>query len=135
MTTPADRSAPSAYRLVAGFVPALRLPVPVKPSIPTRTIALHRLRVLEEEVRELREAILADDLVAVADAMGDIEYANAVNAHLFGIDLKRVTDAVHRSNMTKVGPDGLVVYRDGRIAKIDGRFCEPDIEAALRPPA
>lgn len=121
----------TAFETVREFVPALGLPVPDRPAVIADPELLdHRLKVLEEEVRELRAAAEAGDLVKVADGLADVNYANAVNAHLFGVDLDVVTAEVHRSNLTKVGPDGKVSYADGRMVKPD-TYEPPNIAALL----
>ena len=64
------------------------------------------------------------DLVAVADALGDLDYVINGAALEMGIPLPEVTEEIHRSNMTKLGPDGKPIYReDGKILK--GKDYEP----------
>jgi hypothetical protein len=99
------------------------------PQAPTTMIPghLHKARqdLLEEEVRELAEAIEARDIVKVADALGDITYVVAGTALTYGIDLDLVLDAVHASNMTK---DNVPGY--DKLVKGDG-YEPPAIGAAL----
>ncbi len=63
--------------------------------------ATRRCDLVEEEARELREAVEAGDVVATADALADLAYVVYGAALHFGIDLDRVLAEVHRSNMTK----------------------------------
>lgn len=64
------------------------------------------------------------DIVAVADALGDLEYVVNGAALEMGIPLPAVVEEIHRSNMTKLGPDGKPIYRaDGKILK--GEDYEP----------
>lgn len=71
-------------------------------------------RVYEDEI----------DIVAVADALGDLEYVTNGAALEMGIPLPEVVAEIHRSNMTKLGPDGKPIYReDGKILK--GEDYEP----------
>lgn len=63
--------------------------------------AAMRCEFIEEEARELRQAVEVKDLVAIADALGDLAYVVYGAALHFGIDLDRVVAEVHRSNMTK----------------------------------
>ena len=52
-------------------------------------------------------------------------------AHVYGIDLDAVLDAVHVSNMTKLGADGRPVRRaDGKILK-GPHYRPPEIAAVL----
>jgi predicted HAD superfamily Cof-like phosphohydrolase len=77
-----------------------------------------RWRLLDEELAELREAYERDDLAEIADAIADIVYILVGTAHLKGIPFDRVLAEVHRSNMTKLGPDGKARRRaDGKILK------------------
>lgn len=56
---------------------------------------------LEEEVAELRSAVVQRDVVSVADALADILYVTYGTALHFGIDLDAAFREVHRSNMSK----------------------------------
>jgi len=51
----------------------------------------------------LRDAIAANDLVEVADALADIQYVLSGTVHEFGLGnrFKDLFDEVHRSNMSK----------------------------------
>jgi predicted HAD superfamily Cof-like phosphohydrolase len=99
-----------------------------------------RLGLILEELCELYEAcgyetaelkaadvprqMAKTDIVAVADALGDIEYVVNGMALGMGINLPAVVSEIHRSNMTKLGADGKPVYReDGKILK--GESYEP----------
>lgn len=94
-----------------------------------------RLALIQEEFAELLQAsgypesarwikdvvLLKDgqaDIVEVADALGDLEYVINGMALGSGINLPAVVSEIHRSNMTKLGPDGKPIYReDGKILK------------------
>lgn len=90
-----------------------------------------RTRLLEEEVREYYDAVEADDVVAVADALADIVYVAFGGALIHGIDLDAVLAEVHRSNMSKLGADGRPIYReDGKVLKGPDYF-KPDIAGVL----
>ena len=109
----------SAFRAVGAFHEAFGLPVRDSPTadIPAAEAAL-RQALLDEEVDELRAAVREGDVVGIADALADIVYIACGTAHAYGIDLDAVVAEVHRSNMTKLGGDGLPVYRsDGKVLK------------------
>ncbi len=92
-----------------------------------------RLRLLQEELDELKQAVGADDLVEVADALGDLLYLVFGTAHAFGMagKLKEVFEEIHRSNMSKLGPDGRPVLReDGKVMKGPG-FFKPNLAPIL----
>lgn len=56
---------------------------------------------IDEEAAELRTAVERGDVLAVADALGDLAYVVYGAALHFGIDLDGVVAEIHRSNMTK----------------------------------
>lgn len=70
---------------------------------PTPAIAELRVSLLEEEVKELREAIEQQDLVGVLDALTDIRYVLDGAIAAFGMqEIAPVAfNEVHESNMTK----------------------------------
>lgn len=73
------------------------------------------------------------DLVAAADALGDLEYVVNGAAIGMGIPLPEVVAEIHRSNMTKLGPDGRPIYReDGKILKGED-YEPPNLERVLYP--
>lgn len=86
-----------------------------------------RLRLIDEEFRELRDALDANDIVAVADALADLTYVVIGSGLQWGIPLDRVFAEVHRSNMTKQGGGKRA---DGKILK-GPAYEPPDVAAAL----
>lgn len=102
------------------------------PAIPSQEICAHRIDLLHEELFELREAIKAGDLTAVADALGDLQYVLDGAACAFGIDLEPVIAEIHRTNMLKVWPDGTTHKRsDGKIIKPPG-WKPPELHPILQ---
>jgi predicted HAD superfamily Cof-like phosphohydrolase len=90
-----------------------------------------RLDLIEEEFNELKDAVKARDLVGIADALGDLEYVVNGMALGCGIDLPAVVKEIHRSNMTKLGPNGKPIYReDGKILK-GADYEPPNLERVL----
>lgn len=72
------------------------------------------------------------DPVETADALGDLVYVVYGMALEAGIDLDRVLAEVHRSNLSKLMPDGSVKRRsDGKVLK-GPNFSEPDIAGSMR---
>lgn len=65
------------------------------------------------ELEELLTALANNDLPEIADALGDIAYMIYGFAWRHGIDLDEVVQEIHRSNMSKLGPDGKPVYYPG----------------------
>jgi predicted HAD superfamily Cof-like phosphohydrolase len=71
------------------------------------------------------------DLVAVADACADLRYVVVGTELALGVPGDAVFDEVHRSNMTKVLPDGSVVLDEGgKVVKPPG-FSPPDVAGVL----
>lgn len=62
-----------------------------------------RLRLIEEELGELRESLEQDDLPGIAKELADLLYVVYGTAVSYGIDMTPVFREVHRSNMSKVG--------------------------------
>lgn len=121
----------SNFEMVRDFMDSFGQEVKTKPEFPDNdTIAL-RLELIEEEVRELREAIGNADLVEVADALTDILYVTYGAGHAFGIDLDKCFEEVQESNMSKLGEDGKPIYReDGKVLK-GPKFFEPRLDKVL----
>lgn len=94
-------------------------PVLNSPALPEGRREL-RLSLLEEEIKELREAVEANDMVEVLDALCDIQYVLDGAFLEFGLHpVKDIAFAeVQASNMSKLGEDGLPILReDGKILK------------------
>lgn len=88
-----------------------------------------RCRLIDEEHNEFLEAVYENDMAGVADALADLIYVAIGTAVRFGIDLPKVWDAVHESNMRKFGPGS---WRDetGKIRKPPG-WQPPDVAGIL----
>lgn len=106
---------------------------PVAVGVTDNNINKLRYDLIKEELYELGDALVDEDLVAVADALGDLAYVVYGAALTYGIDLDAVVREIHRSNMTKLMPDGSVAYReDGKILK-GPWFEEPDLAPIVAP--
>ena len=62
-----------------------------------------RVRLIQEEFDELKEAMAAENLAAVAKELADLLYVTYGTAVSYGIDMEPVFREVHRSNLSKVG--------------------------------
>lgn len=62
-----------------------------------------RIRLIQEEFDELKEAMATGNLAAVAKEMADLLYVTYGTAVSYGIDMEPVFQEVHRSNLSKVG--------------------------------
>lgn len=87
-----------------------------------------RIELLREEYVAAAEN---GDLVEVADALADMVYVIYGTACEYGLPLDALLAEVHRSNMSKLGPDGQPVRRaDGKILK-GPDYQPPDIAGVL----
>lgn len=128
-TAPARRS---VLQDVAEFHRAFGHPVFTQPQAeaPANTAKL-RADLLEEEFWEYSDAVAANDVVEVADALADMQYIINGTALAYGIDLDAVHAEVHRSNMSKLGPDGIPILReDGKVLKPE-TFSPADVDMVL----
>lgn len=89
------------------------------PVIPSdKDIELNKQLMKEELLKELIPAMDENNLVEVADGIADLLYVVLHTAVAYGIDVEPIFNEVHRSNMTKVWPDGKVHYNEfGKVIK------------------
>ena len=86
---------------------------------------------IEEELDELQYGIDNQDMVEIADALTDLLYVVYGAGHAFGIDLDDCFKEVHKSNLSKLGPDFRPIKReDGKVLKPD-TFFPPDLKTVL----
>ena len=98
---------PDSLNSVAAFHKTFKHPILEQPRIPSEARCELRVSLLSEELKELEEAIAEKDLVAVADALCDIQYvlSGAVLEFGLGTQFKALFDEVQRSNMSKTCKD------------------------------
>ncbi|PHR62985.1 MAG: hypothetical protein COA47_01450 [Robiginitomaculum sp.] len=122
----------NTLQLVRAWHQKFGVPVVDTPQLPEDRVQL-RLDILEEEVRELREAVEDNDLVETLDALCDIQYLLDGAFLEFGLHgLKQAAfEEVHASNLSKMGADGKPVMRaDGKVLK-GPDFFQPDLAGVL----
>ena len=88
-----------------------------------------RFDLMSEENEEYLEAAKNNDLVEVADALGDMLYilCGTILEHGMQYKIEEVFNEIQRSNMSKLGADGNPIYReDGKVMKGPNYF-KPDI--------
>ncbi|MFZ9938783.1 MAG: hypothetical protein ACO3GN_00640 [Bacteroidia bacterium] len=88
---------------VAAFHATFRHPIVDKPSIPSVERSTLRIKLIQEELDELKEAVERGDLVDAADALCDLQYVLSGAILEFGL-ADRFPDLfaeVQRSNMSK----------------------------------
>ena len=88
---------------VAQFHQTFGAPILAQPTIPAADRCNLRVSLLAEELDELKEAIAANDLIEVADALCDLQYVLSGAVLEFGLGEKFVElfNEVQRSNMSK----------------------------------
>lgn len=92
-----------------------------------------RFNLMKEENEEYLQAAEDNDLVEVADALGDMLYilCGTIIEHGMQYKIEAVFDEIQRSNMSKLGDDGEPIYReDGKVLKGPNYF-KPHIKAIL----
>lgn len=136
---------------VRDFHRAMGQPILTTPQVPPEDRVRLRLRLIAEEFFELLEAAGVDrildgrtalasvqasvdcfagtvDLPEFADALADLDYVIEGTRLEFGIDGQPIADAVHASNMAKVGG---AIDEHGKCQKPPG-WQPPDIAGELR---
>jgi len=116
---------------VKKFMKSFGQEVKDKPEFPNEAVQQLRIELIEEELLELKQAILDGDIVEVADALTDILYVTYGAGHAFGINLDECFREVHFSNMSKLDNDGNPIYReDGKVIK-GPNYYEPNLKSIL----
>jgi predicted HAD superfamily Cof-like phosphohydrolase len=122
--------AASPAHLVREFHASFGLPARTRPCLPDGVLATQRQALLEEETREVAQAVAQRDLAQIARELADVVYVAYGTALAFGVDLDEVVTEVHRANMSKLGPDGLPRIENGKVQKGE-RFRPPDVAGVL----
>jgi len=92
-----------------------------------------RYNLQKEENEEYLEACKREDMVEIADALGDQLYilCGTILKHGLQHKIEEVFDEIHRSNMSKLDENGQPIYReDGKVMK-SNRYFRPDIKKIL----
>jgi predicted HAD superfamily Cof-like phosphohydrolase len=131
-------------------------PISFDPSvIPSKETRVLRVQMLASELVELARAFGVDlkidtthsanedecvavrsndnpyDVVEAADALGDLRYIVDGGNIVCGFPGGMILNEIHRSNMSKLGPDGKPIYRDdGKILR-GPNWTPPDIASIL----
>lgn len=123
-----------AAKLVADFHEAFNHPIRnevfTEVDFDTEIFAL-RKKLINEEHREMEEAIEARDVIGFIDALQDLKYVIYGAELALGISAEEHFAEVHEANMRKLGADGKPIYReDGKVMKPEG-WTGPDHQAVL----
>ena len=93
-----------------------------------------RFNLMREENEEYLEAANNNDIIEVADALGDMLYilCGTIIEHGMQHKIDEIFNEIQSSNMSKLRADGNPIYReDGKVLKGPNYF-KPDIEGALK---
>ena len=103
-------------------------------DFPTVKVSLEKIQLrfnlMQEENEEYLNAAKENDIVEVADALGDMLYilCGTILTHGMQHKIEEVFDAIQESNMSKLNKDGTPIYReDGKVLKGPNYF-KPDIK-------
>lgn len=94
---------------------------------------LLRFNLMKEENEEYWDAVQNNDIVEIADALGDMLYilCGTLLEHGLQHKIEAVFDEIQRSNMSKLGADGKPIYReDGKVMKGPSYF-KPNFETII----
>jgi predicted HAD superfamily Cof-like phosphohydrolase len=103
------------------------------PTLVPENDFLLRHKLMNEENQEYLEACATNDLVEVADALGDQLYilCGTILKHGLQHKIEEVFDEIQKSNMSKLDDKGQPIFRaDGKILKGTNYF-QPDIKTIL----
>ena len=104
-----------------------------KANIPDEIKEL-RFKLMEEENLEYLKATKENDIVEIADALGDMLYilCGTIISHGLQNKIEEIFQEIQNSNMSKLGDNGKPIYRDdGKVLKGPNYF-KPDIRKILK---
>ena len=120
------------FEKVGVFMKTFNQDVKDSSSLSTHKINALRISLINEELEELKQAILEKNLTEVADALTDILYVTYGAGHAFGINLDNCFEEVQKSNMSKLGKDGEPIYNEfGKVMKGPDYF-KPDLSKFIK---
>jgi len=122
-------------KAVQEFHEAFGLGIQQKPSVNLDAAKVKlRFDLMAEENDEYLEAANNNDLVEVADALGDMLYilCGTILEHGMQYKIEEVFNEIQRSNMSKLGANGKPIYReDGKVMKGPNYF-KPNIAEIIK---
>ena len=92
-----------AQQMVLEFHKEFDIHIAETPSVADEKTQALRVRLIQEEFDELKEAFKKNDLPHIAKELADLLYVVYGTAISYGIDMEPVFQEVQRSNMSKVG--------------------------------
>ena len=94
-----------------------------------------RFDLMKEENEEYLEAANNNDMIEVADALGDMLYilCGTIIEHGMQHKIEAVFEEIQQSNMSKLGADGQPIYRQGGKVLKGPNYFKPNIKQILEP--
>ncbi len=89
------------------------VPIAKESTLITEKDFIRRLTLITSEVGELGDAVRKKDIVEIADAIGDLLYVTFGMAVEMGLDIDKIFDEIHTSNMSKANENGTVTKDAG----------------------
>ena len=91
-----------------------------------------RVDLIEEELKELKDAIKNKDFKETIDALTDILYVTYGAGHAFGVNLDKCFEEVQKSNMSKLGQNGKPIFNEnGKVMKGPNYF-KPNLDQFIK---
>ena len=116
------------FEKVKQFMSTFGQEVKDRAEFPDDKIVNLRIKLIEEELQELKDAIKNKDIVEVADALTDILVVTYGGAVAWGLEIDKCFNEVHRSNMSKLSADGKPIYNEyGKVMK-GPNYSPPDLK-------
>ena len=125
------RSIMTNFEKVGLFMKTFGQAVRTKASFSSDKINKLRVDLIEEELQELKDAILKKDLKETVDALTDILYVTYGAGHAFGVNLDKCFEEVQNSNMSKLDRNGKPIFNEnGKVMKGPNYF-KPNLNQFL----
>ena len=116
------------------FHEAFGVKISNKPTLElSKDILKLRHSLMQEENNEYLKAVEENNLIEVADALGDMLYilCGTILTHGFQNLIEDIFDEIQSSNMSKLGDDGKPIYRnDGKVLK-GPNYKKPNIKKII----
>ena len=116
------------FEKVKQFMSTFGQEVKDRAEFPHDKIVDLRIKLIEEELQELKDAIKNKDIVEVAAALTDILVVTYGGAAAWRLEIDKCFSEVHRSNMSKLSANGKPIYNDyGKVMK-GPNYSPPDLK-------
>lgn len=120
-------------KMVSEFHKLFQLPINITPKIVGKDLHYLRVGLIDEEFKELKDAMEKKDLIKIADGLADLLYVIYGTAITYGLDMDPIFREVHRSNMSKGNPEVLRAP-NGKILKGEN-WSPPNLSSLLKEPS